>query len=181
MVAGFAQTPRAQHERRARPAVERVIREAFASQALTVSLINWTDASTDLGLAMERMFGIDGAIYFADGQRLTFQAKALQAHYASFGTITVEHYNNPLTGKKGDWFNCIAEVYVCGYVSGDYRTMQPWAVVNYPALKVASLQGRVRWSGNDNHKTSALASFKHTRIADLPPDVVIARQVTPHL
>lgn len=149
---------------------------AFDQVGLQVARIKWTDENGKNGMFCEKV-GIDGAVYFFGGSRLTFQAKALEHRYASFGTITIEYYNDPTLKIVGDWFTCLAQVYICGYTLPDYSGMVPWAVVDYPALKIATLQGRIAWGVRDNWKSGALANFKYTEIARLPDDVVIARGV----
>jgi len=174
MASNFARNSRKIHEMRSRPAVEKTLRVAFAEVGLNIARISWTDPEQGNGMFLEKN-GVDGDLYFGDGSRLTFQAKALEPRYATFGTITIEYYNDPATGLIGDWFTCMAQIYVCGYTLEDYSGMRPWAVVDYPALKIASQQGRIPWLVRQNSKTSAMANFKYVTIDHLPKSVLIAR------
>lgn len=174
MSSNFAHNDRKIHEVKARPAVEKTLRAAFTEKGVNIARITWTDEKHSDGLLFEKA-GIDGAIYLFGGGRLTFQAKALTHWEAKWGTLTVEYYNDPATKLEGDWFTCLAQIYICGYVLEDYSGMRPWAVVNYPALKMATVQGRVQWSVNGNTKSRARANFKYVEIDKLPEDVLIAR------
>lgn len=174
MSSNFALNDRKIHEMKARPAVEKTLRAAFTEKGVNIARITWTDEKHEDGLLFEKA-GIDGAIYLFGGGRLTFQAKALTPWEARWGTITVEYYNDPTTKLEGDWFTCMAQIYICGYTLEDYSSMRPWAVVNYPALKMATVQGRLKWGVRGNTKSSARANFKYIEIDKLPEDVLIAR------
>lgn len=175
----FNDDPRKQQELAARPAVERAIRDAYAKYDLLVTDVCWLPDKKEWEY-LDRGFGLDGWYYIRDGNegkgmRFTFQAKALSRKYASYASLTVELYNNPVTREPGDYFNCAAQTYICGYLTHDNAALFPWALVDYFALKMAALRGEIAWKQNSNKHDGAQANFRYIEIAKLPNDLVIAR------
>jgi len=56
--------------------------------------------------------GIDVLLTFENECTATLQEKFL---FTKYNTITVEYYQDPRTGDKGDWFNMKCQYYFVGY------------------------------------------------------------------
>lgn len=120
----------------------------------------------------DHKLGIDIMLELDNGFQVTMQEKFLYTHY---NTVTVEYYNDPARGITGDWFDMKCQYYFVGY---DYPNtpigFETWVLLNWPQVQLVTTQGRIQWRHGQNRRDGARASFKHTPIVRLPPDVVVA-------
>jgi len=132
------------------------------------------DIIRDVEPSLDREFGVDAVLIVGNGMRLLGQEKLLSHAYSRFRSLTVEHYQNWRTEEKGDWFNLACQFYFTGYLTKKEDDFDPWVLANWPAIVVSTIQGRIKWIDNKNKDGRALASFKWTRMDDLPDDCIIA-------
>jgi len=116
---------------------------------------------------LDREFAVDVEIKLPTGHILLGQEKFLSSRYASKATVTVEYEQNQYTGEKGDWFRLAAQLYFVGYFTPDGQHFKPWILLNWPAVVLATLQGKIVWEDSQNHDGRALASFRWTKMANL--------------
>ena len=119
-------------------------------------------------------FAIDVKLTLCTGQILLGQEKFLSHKYASFGTVTVEHYQNPQTQEPGDWFKLATQFYFTGYFTQDGQKFEPWILLNWPNVVIATLRARLRWQDNRNRDGRAQASFRWCKMSQFPPECVLA-------
>lgn len=123
---------------------------------------------------LDKEFGVDAVLIVGNGLRLLGQEKFLSHAYARYRSLTVEYYQNWRTKEKGDWFKLACQFYFTGYLTEKEDDFDPWVLANWPAIVLATIQGRVNWQDNRNKDGSARASFRYTIMDDLPKDCIIA-------
>ena len=129
----------------------------------------------DVDPYLDQKLGVDAVLILGNGMRLLGQEKFLSHEYASFRSLTVEHYQNPRTKEKGDWFKLACQFYFVGYLTEDETSFSPWVLANWLSVVLATLAGDVRWIDNRNQDGRARASFRYTIMDDLPYSCVIAQ------
>lgn len=159
----FERNPRRQQEIRLRPFADSLYREVFGSDIEI--------ARFDREVILDKQFAIDVQLRLTTGMILLGQEKFLSAVYARYNSLTVEYMQNEL--ERGDWFKLASQFYFTGYETpgGFY----PWIVVNWPALVLATHEGKIEWRDNANKDGHAQASFRYVDINGLPACCVIAR------
>jgi hypothetical protein len=155
----FEQDPRRKQELKGRPIADEIY-HSFWGADIEIQRRERTEA-----YILDREFAVDVEIKLPTGHILLGQEKFLSSRYASKATVTVEYEQNQYTGEKGDWFRLAAQFYFVGYFTPDGRYFRPWILLDWPAVVLATLQGRLAWQDGYNHDT--LASFKHIRMAEL--------------
>lgn len=134
--------------------------------------------------------GIDILLYFQDGSKFTLQEKILSYRVA---TLTVETRKSK--GAPGFWYYGTPQLYSVLYDQNDALralveslvksgntipdTVRPalhaGIIVNWTALRIASLRGLINWQSNSNKKDSWKAEFKYTPFNAIPKECVIAQ------
>lgn len=146
-----------------------------AVDAIYLSLWPGVTIKRHLPEHLDRLNGIDVLIKFPNGMILTAQEKALRFEYRACATVTVEFWNDPQTRQKpGDWFHEAAQLYFCGYATQDRRGLNPWILLNWPNVVLATHAGLICWRMRENSKTRAQANYKYAYMRDFPDFCVIA-------
>lgn len=120
--------------------------------------------------------GIDVILTFASGMQSTIQEKFL---YTNNTTVTVEYMQDPSKDVHGDWFNMRADYYFVGYDRTNAFAFQDWILLDWPATKRATEQGRIQWIDKQNTRDGAMASFRYISFDDIPSECIVARYSTP--
>lgn len=92
------------------------------------------------GRNIDQKLGIDYFLILRSGLVYSLQEKCLRAENAKFDTITIEHMSNRDTGKKGDWFNCKANLYLVTY--GNPQTGILSAYILYKNAMMLAIENR---------------------------------------
>lgn len=167
--AAFERDPRRQQELAARPLIDAIYAEVFGGS------IQIRRTELPQGAILDRHYAIDVQVSLPCGMQLTGQEKALSNKYARYNSLTVEYEQVAGTAQAGDWFRLACQFYFCGYLSEDSQSFVKWAVVNWPALVIATHVGQVPWKGNANQNGQARASFKYVELNRIPDNCVIAK------
>ena len=154
---------------------QELIGRPIADQIYKVELGDGISITRGADPYLDRKLGVDVVIILENGLRLLGQEKFLSHEYASFRSMTVEHYQNWQTQEKGDWFNLACQFYFVGYLTKNETYFDPWIMVDWPAVIVATTRGYIRWHDNQNKNGRARASFKYIIMDELPNNCVIAK------
>ena len=165
---GFEKDPRRQQEIRLRPVADRLYRKVFGEGTIICRF------DRDADLVLDKQFAIDVQIGLPGGMLLLGQEKFLSYKFAKYATVTVEYEQNQHTGERGDWFRLSSQFYFVGYAANDERSFDPWILLNWPAVVIATHTGKLLWGTHVNRDGRALASFKYCRMADIPVNCIIA-------
>jgi hypothetical protein len=123
---------------------------------------------------LDREFGVDVRLTMPGGMVLYAQEKFLSNRYAKYKTLTVEYQQNQHTGEPGDWFSLAPQIYFCAYEDSNREHFDHFVIVDWPALVLATAQGRARWYANRNKDGRARASFKYIPFKEIPNSAIIA-------
>ena len=156
-----------------RPIADKLYRQTFGPKIA----IERTDRYEQKVLDIQ--FAIDLQITFPCGFILLGQEKFLSAEQAKYKTLTVEFMQDPKTGEGGDWFKLAAQFYFCGYFTRDQKDFDPWVLVNWPAVVLATHTGQIKWGERQNMDGRARASFRFCYIHALPVACIIASSREP--
>lgn len=159
-----------------RPVADQIYTHVFG---VTNQGISRMDGQPDNRHLLDREHGIDVKLVTASGLILTGQEKFLSAGYAHFNSLTVEYQQNQHTGEKGDWFKLACQFYFAGYASVDGKCFTSWVIVDWPAMVLATKQGKIKWEGNKNRDGRAKATFKYIRFDAIPANCIIWRGKQP--
>lgn len=118
----------------------------------------------------DHYLGIDVIFTFANLQETTCQEKFLTYHTS---TVTVEYYQNPLTGEQGDWFKMKPDYYFVGYDRYQKNSFQDWLMLNWPLTRQMTNQGLITWDVQSNKRDGARANFKYVPFSLVPSDCVV--------
>jgi hypothetical protein len=164
----FNKDPRRQHELAMRPAIDKIYAATWPG-----CVVERTEREDDA--ILDKKHAIDVRVVQPNGMLLLGQEKALQAQYASFGTVTVEFMQDPNTNERGDWFHLASQFYFCGYATEDKTGFSKWVLLNWPLVVLESNTGAFKWEGpRDNSKSRARANFRHVKMTDIPATCIIA-------
>lgn len=166
----FENDPRQKLNRAMMPFIDDVYYSVFG-RAIQIKRIEQPD-----DYILDRKFAIDTIITLPTGCILTGQEKCLDT---TFGTLTVEYMQNPLTNEKGDWFNLAAQFYFCGYATKRRDSFSMWVIVNWASLVLSAFNHSFKWLENKNKDGKARASFKYIKFTDIPGNCLIASKITP--
>lgn len=123
---------------------------------------------------LDQHFAIDAQLTLPSGMVLLAQEKFLSAKYATFQTVTVEYQQDAKTGEPGDWFRLACQLYFVGYETAQGGTFAPWVLLNWPAVVLSTMGGRIRWLSNANQDGHARATFRFCKMREIPPECIIA-------
>ena len=171
MAEDFERDPRRRQEIRGRPIADHIYRQVFGEQVGIERMERAQDTILDV------RFAIDVQLTLPTGMILTGQEKFLSHKYASFRTVTVEYWQNPQTQEPGDWFHLAPQFYFAGYAAQD--SFDPWVLLDWPQVVLATHAGTLRWEGNQNKDGRARASFRFCRMDTIPDECVIACSFRP--
>jgi len=93
-----------------RPLWRRAIKSVFPP----IDNIRWINQD-DEDFQLDKKRSVDVTIRFPNESLLYGQVKSLSYKYSGFRTLTVEYYDDPQTGEKGDWFSLGSHFYCCGF------------------------------------------------------------------
>lgn len=164
----FNNDPRRQQELRMRPIADNVYRSVFGHQ------IEIARHERKENLILDVEFAIDVNIRFPSQMLLLGQEKFLSHYYAKYGSLTIEYEQNQFTGEPGDWFKIGVQFYFVGYCNKDGSGFDPWILVNWPSVVLATHQNQIKWYENKNKDGSARASFRYCYMDNIPAYCVIA-------
>jgi hypothetical protein len=122
---------------------------------------------------LDTQFAIDVALMVPSGMILLGQEKFLSRQYASFKSVTIEYEQNQYTHEGGDWYKLACQFYFVGYENGS--GFDPWIILNWPAVVMATNAGAITWTPNANKNGHARASFMYAPMRAFPDSCVIAR------
>lgn len=117
----------------------------------------------------DHYLGIDVIFTHEGEQESTMQEKFLTYHES---TVTVEYYQNPLTGEQGDWFKMKPDYYFVGYDRLQKNSFQEWCMLNWPLTRQMTNQGFIKWLVRSNKRDGARANFKYVDFGMIPPRCV---------
>lgn len=160
----FNSDPRRQQELRCRPSADKIYRQAFGD-GITIL--------RDSDIVLDRDFAIDVRIKLNNGMVLLGQEKFLSSKYASFGTVTVEYYQNQFTKEPGDWFKIGVQIYLVGYEHPN--GFMPFVLMDWTKVTIYSDQNKIKWTHNTNKDGKARASFAYTKMNELPTNCIILK------
>lgn len=160
----FNNNPRKQQEMRCRPTADKIYREAFGNK---IEIIRDSD------IVLDRDFAIDVRIKLNNGMNLLGQEKFLSERFASYGTVTIEYYQNSFTKEQGDWFKIGVQIYLVGYEhpSG----FAPFILLDWTKVTMYSNLNLIKWMHNTNQDGHAKASFVYTKMSEIPNDCIILK------
>jgi hypothetical protein len=164
----FNKNPRRLQELAGRPIADNIYRSIFGATTDIKRAENEDDA------VLDKYFAIDVKLTLPSGQILLGQEKFLSHEYANYKSVTVEHYQNPMTGEHGDWFKLAAQFYFIGYLTADRTAFDPWVLIDWLQIVVKTLHGEIQWRNNGNTKSNARASFRYTNMVALPKSCIIS-------
>ena len=152
------------------PAANRLYRQIFADLGMPLlpGYEEVTCSIDDFKAGYDYILGIDVILTLENEGKLTLQEKFLFTRYR---TVTVEYMQNPVAGERGDWFNMKTQLYFVGYDRNGTLDFQEWILLNWPAVKMANINWRVR----ANRFEGAQANFRYARFDDFPNNCIIAR------
>jgi len=160
----FNDDPRKQQELRCRPAADNIYRQAFGND---ITILRDSD------IVLDRDFAIDVRIGLSNGMVLLGQEKFLSSRYASFGTVTIEYYQDQFTKERGDWFKIGVQIYFVGYEHP--KGFAPFVLLDWAKVTMCSDQNIIKWTHNVNKDGRAKASFAYTKIVDIPDSCIILK------
>lgn len=160
----FEGDPRRIWERKHRLLVNEIYRMVFGDVAIDRADELRFDAM--LVKTMDIM-GVDFFLCFPNRMLLAGQEKFLTPEYARFRTVTISEHS---------WNHCMAQVYFCGYVTADDNGFDPWVLLNWPKVTLATASGDIIWRLTPSHGN--YPSFWHTPLDDLPRSCLIAGKLS---
>lgn len=169
------------HEARALwPQANRIYRQVFYDLRTELEPGESIQAisSQEHAAGYDKEFGVDVWLAHRGGLKSTLQEKFL---FTDFNTVTVEFMQDWREMVEGDWFNLRVEYYFVAYSNKGSGEFRDWILLDWPATKRLTEQGRIGWSERRNQKDGARASFRWAGFDDFPPQVVIARMSKPEL
>jgi len=164
----FEQNWRRKQELAGRPLADRIYC-ATLGDGIKISRMERDDQKV-----LDIKFAIDVRLTLPSGQILLGQEKFLSHKYASFQSVTVEYFQNPLTKEPGDWFKLAVQFYFVGYLTADGQEFDPWIMLNWPNVVLTTQAGQIPWQDNRNKDGKARASFRYCRMDQFPPECVIS-------
>lgn len=163
----FEQNWRRKQELASRPIADKLYRQTFSND-LGISRMEAADQSV-----LDIKFAIDVKLTLPTGQILLGQEKFLSHQYASYKSATVEHYQNPATEEPGDWFRLAVQFYFVGYLTKDGLNFDPWILLNWPNVVIATHENQIPWRDQRNKDGRARASFKWCAMPQFPSECII--------
>jgi len=167
----FEDNWRRKQEIEGRPIVDDIYRQVFGNN---IEIIRF---DKDENMLLDIVYAIDVQIRLSNKQIIIGQEKFLSNKYASFATVTVEHYQNPVTLEYGDWFKLACQFYFTGYFTEDKKGMNPWILLNWLNVVTATDNQEITWNKSNNMQDNAMADFKYCKMNNFPDSCVLGRNV----
>ena len=164
----FDNDPRRQQELAMRPVADKIYRNVFGDD-ITIQRFDHEDKKI-----LDVTFAIDVQLGLGNGQILLGQEKFLSHKYASYKSLTIEYWQNPVTEEQGDWFKIAAQFYFTGYCTADMTSFDPWVIANWASLVVDTNKELIDWYHNKNKDGMARATFCYIKMSDIPTNCIIA-------
>lgn len=157
-----------------RPFVDVLYREIFGAET-EIERLNRDNPEEEPARTLDEEYAIDLHIRLVPTLLvLTGQEKCLSRCWADQRTLTVEKMNDPRRGIRGDWFNLAAQFYFCGYINDHGNGFDPWVLVDWPAIVLATHLDLIEWHTKPNTDGAARADFRYCYIRDIPNRCIIA-------
>jgi len=119
-------------------------------------------------LILDKKCHIDVLITTANNMTFSIQEKVRDPFYLSYDEFTLEYFNDPKTGEKGEWFELIAELYA--YVYAKNKEILKGYIFWMAPLKMAILQKKIVPSALPIPNSAyGRATFIPFRFADFEP------------
>ena len=166
-MSSFDSNPRRLQELRGRPIADAVYRDVFGQKTEILR------AEAEDELILDKEFAIDARLTLPSEQILLAQEKFLSYQYAKFASVTIEYMQNPAVHEHGDWFKLASQIYFVGYFTEDGTGFSPWIMLDWAQIVIATMRGQITWRDQGNTKSNARASFKWTRMSDIPDPCII--------
>lgn len=160
----FDLDPRRQQEMRGRPYADAIYKMLFGD--ISIARDN---------KVLDKHFAIDVVLRMPNGMPMTGQEKYLSHAYAGYRSLTVEYHQVAATGERGDWFRLPPMFYFVGYFNEAEDGFDPWCLVNWPLLVMASNSELISWRDSANKDGRARASFKYVPFDEIPSSCIIAK------
>lgn len=120
-------------------------------------------------MTAERL-GIDAVVYADDGAH-SIQEKVLSNEFARYRTLTVERYQDPQKGERGDWWHIVPQLYLVAYLNLRGDGFAHYMCVNWHALR--HYPRTLPWRHQVNKNGRARASFSYIRYESIPNSCVV--------
>lgn len=164
----FEKNPRRIQELAGRPIADKIYKDIFGQD----TIIDRTEQPDSFTL--DKYFAIDVKLTLATKQILLGQEKFLSQKEAKYRTITVEYYQNPIDKEPGDWFKLASQFYFVGYFNINKTGFDPWVLADWLQIVLNTYQSNIFWLDQDNKWSNAKASFRHTKMENLPKSCIIS-------
>ncbi len=128
----------------------------------------------------DRKFGMDCRVRMPCGMAITVQEKFLDSKHRAHNTVTWEYYDDAENEIEGDWFNCRADMVVCGWLRENWKErldgqkIECWLVMRRVDVVLATDSGEMAWEpprGNTN--SGAGANFRHINRNKIPDRIIL--------
>ncbi len=156
----FESDPRRIQDRTHRYIADAIYRQTFGNVKILRVDESKVDDTTCKALDI---LGIDFHVKFHNETQLSGQEKFLSYSARQFRTITISEYS---------WKHCTAQIYFVGYLTQNEQGFDPWVILDWPAVMIATALGRVSWGFR--HSKGAYPAFWFTHMDDLPAQCLIA-------
>ena len=167
-MANFEDNPRRKQEITKRPLADKIYHQVWGND------IKITRFEKDDNHTLDQEYAVDIEIRFPNGMILTGQEKFLSYKFVDNKSVTVEYMNDPQTGESGDWYKLQSSFYFCGYLTEEETNFEPWVIVDWARVVLASNTNKIGWIDNRNKDGHARASFRFTYMDMLPEDCILA-------
>lgn len=159
----FENAPRRLQEKKGRPLADVIYRQTFGS-GITIAR-----AERDDGEVLDRQHAIDVTISLENGMVILGQEKFLSHKYSHYRSLTIQHWKDPRAHVPGDWFHLASQFYMCGYLTEACTSFDPWVLVKWLDVVLATAAGLIQWQDNRNSDpTRHRSTFRYTIMDDLP-------------
>lgn len=163
----FESDPRRQQEIRLRPLANNIYRGVFGD----IGIQRYENQDNYM---LDKEFAVDVKVSFPSGMILIGQEKFLSCEFAKYQSVTVEYEQNQHTGECGDWFKLGVQFYFVGYATEFEEQFDPWVLLNWPAVVLATHNKKITWRTNKNKNGRAKASFRYTNMLNIPGNCIVA-------
>jgi len=162
----FEASWRRQQDRQHRPVADSLYRQVFGDN-IEVVRIDETEIESATSKALD-LLAVDFHLIWPSGDRLSGQEKFLSYDQRKYGTITISEHSRP---------RCTAQIYFVGYLTAAGDGFDPWIILNWADVVLATARARVAWNMRRSHGN--YPSFWWTPIERLPEECIIAQGPSP--
>lgn len=171
----FKDTPEYKQSMLMQDACTKAFMTAFNIPANNV--IRFDKAQNNLHL-LDINFHIDGKIKLPNGSSITMQEKALSNKFHSFGTFTMEFYQNRYTKEPGEFFKIASQIYLHGYADKtevnfiEYNILKVYDLITWinSSFTIQQLEDNMRNAGGSR------ATFISIPYLQIPEQIFLFRQ-----